>query len=76
MYVIVQCTVNYYCLYNVVLLLHVVIVVFPHPLPTTLHTQEWEALSMDDEGSPLLERRDQWGFSDRNPPRIRLSFGP
>ena len=34
----------------------------------------WEALSLDEEGRPLLERRDVWGFPDRpdsdtEPPR-------
>lgn len=38
--------------------------------------QEWEALSVDTEGSPMLERRDLWGFSDRSMQRIRLHFGP
>ena len=41
----------------------------------------WEALSLDEEGRPLLERRDVWGFPDRpdsdmEPPRNRgIRFG-
>lgn len=46
----------------------------PDSKPDNIESEEWEVLLLNEEGVPVLQRRDQWVSSDRHPPREVKGF--